>query len=269
MTTNATDDTNDIILQTYTARTKIHEEASEIIQELTTPPVAGGRPIGIDDPLIDKDGYPRGDVDVARARQLRYRLAVLKTDYKELSKTIETAVLNGADNIPIEKHAEQECKTKPMYDSKLEKWVIPTTAPNSTTIATNHTISSSSTSHPEPTVQFIHNGVPFAIIDEIANNSPASKAGLKLHDLILQFGSVHTTAEFQTIAELVANAYQQKKEIKVVVLRTGQDGTNTTLEVNVYPAPWEGRGLLGCHIQKHVVEERRRDPPPEYQKKHG
>ena len=68
-------------------------EADAIFLELTTPPADGVEPMGINTPLVDREGYPRGDIDVYRARTQRGRFAVLKTDHKEIQGKIEGLLL--------------------------------------------------------------------------------------------------------------------------------------------------------------------------------
>lgn len=71
-------------------------EADAIFLELTTPPADGVEPMGINTPLVDREGYPRGDIDVYRARTQRGRFAVLKTDHKEIQGKIEGLLLQLA-----------------------------------------------------------------------------------------------------------------------------------------------------------------------------
>lgn len=73
-------------------RQSLEMEGEAIISELTAEPESGGKSMGIDTPLVDHEGYPRGDVDVYRARDLRQRLAVIRTDRKELMKQIDTVL---------------------------------------------------------------------------------------------------------------------------------------------------------------------------------
>jgi hypothetical protein len=70
-------------------RKSMEQEADVIVLELTTPPEEGVEPMGIDTPLIDKDGYPRGDVDILRARTLRQRFQILKNDHKAIEQNID------------------------------------------------------------------------------------------------------------------------------------------------------------------------------------
>jgi 26S proteasome non-ATPase regulatory subunit 9 len=74
----------------------LETEAQGIISELTTEPEPGIPPMGINTPLADGDGYPRGDIDMYRARSLRGRLAVIKTDDKELMKQIDDLLIKLA-----------------------------------------------------------------------------------------------------------------------------------------------------------------------------
>ena len=77
-------------------RNAIKDEADAIIAELMTPPEEGIQPMGLDTPLIDQDGYPRGDIDVYRARSQRNRFRVLKTDHKEIEGKIEVFLIQLA-----------------------------------------------------------------------------------------------------------------------------------------------------------------------------
>ena len=85
-------------------RKSLEMEGEAIISELTAKPESGGEPMGIDTPLVDADGYPRGDIDVYRARDLRHRLAIIRTDRKDLMKQIDAllaqlAVVQVSDNV--------------------------------------------------------------------------------------------------------------------------------------------------------------------------
>ena len=47
-----------------------------------------GQP-GLKAPLVDREGFPRDDVDVMEVRKLRNRHAILVTDHKNMSKALE------------------------------------------------------------------------------------------------------------------------------------------------------------------------------------
>ena len=74
-------------------RKSMELEADAIFMELTSPPSEGVEPMGIDTPLVDDEGYPRGDIDVYRARSQRNRFQILKNDHKEIEGKIESLLL--------------------------------------------------------------------------------------------------------------------------------------------------------------------------------
>jgi 26S proteasome non-ATPase regulatory subunit 9 len=72
----------------------LETEMDAIVCELTSKGPDGQPPIGLNTPLTDQDGYPRADIDVYRARTLRQRLNVIRTDHKALTKDIEQGLIN-------------------------------------------------------------------------------------------------------------------------------------------------------------------------------
>lgn len=44
---------------------------------------------GLKAPLVDREGFPRDDVDIFEVRKLRNRHALLVTDHKNMTKIIE------------------------------------------------------------------------------------------------------------------------------------------------------------------------------------
>jgi len=113
-------------------RKAMENEADAILSELTNPPSEGVEPMGLDTPLVDKEGYPRADIDVYRARTQRNRFRVLKTDHKEIEGKIEGLLLQLARlKDPSKKKAESEemarrlaPKPQPKYDAVTGKWVV-------------------------------------------------------------------------------------------------------------------------------------------------
>eukprot|EP00529_Nitzschia_sp_RCC80_P025877 CAMPEP_0113467242 /NCGR_PEP_ID=MMETSP0014_2-20120614/14710_1 /TAXON_ID=2857 /ORGANISM="Nitzschia sp." /LENGTH=348 /DNA_ID=CAMNT_0000359537 /DNA_START=486 /DNA_END=1532 /DNA_ORIENTATION=+ /assembly_acc=CAM_ASM_000159 len=128
-------------------RQSMESEAEGIISELTTSDDPAVPPMGVDTPLVDQDGYPRGDVDVYRARTLRHRLATLKTDHRSIVDEIEQLLTELAsmtrskqqgqkrqkkeeEEQKKEKQQQEELaaraapKPKPKYDKATGKWVV-------------------------------------------------------------------------------------------------------------------------------------------------
>ncbi|CAL5376325.1 unnamed protein product [Camellia sinensis] len=80
--------------------------------------------------------------------------------------------------------------------------------------------------------------IPFALVDEIAEASPAPEDGLQLGDQIVKFGNVESGDDLlpKLASEALSN---QDREIPVVVLRQG-----ALINLTVTPRAWQGRGLL-------------------------
>jgi 26S proteasome non-ATPase regulatory subunit 9 len=92
--------------------------------------------------------------------------------------------------------------------------------------------------------QELKNQRPFAIVNTVAANSPASEAGLLEKDKIINFGTVNETnnENLKALAKIVME--NKNKPINIVVQRE----ENTLVNLTLTPKEWSGRGLLGCHI---------------------
>ncbi|KAF8313959.1 proteasome 26S subunit [Cantharellus anzutake] len=166
-------------------------------------------------PLVDAEGFPRADIDVASVRTSRVRIIELRNDLDAVMEEISSA-LQGL--IP------PDTKTVPPADSSLN---IPRTNGNVPEIA-------------------------FALVNGVAPNSPAAAAGLLRGDLVTCFGSLTassfgSTTSLQSLASLVSSHENQPIEIRV---RRGDLNSNSSLvTLSLTPrSGWGGRGLLGCHI---------------------
>jgi 26S proteasome regulatory subunit N4 len=252
-------------------RQALEAEAEAIASQLDAPSGINfdGPPMGIDTPLVDTDGYPRGDVDIYLARSLRGRLAVIKTDHKGLMKQIEATLLQLAalktkPDDAEEMNQRSAPKPKPKFDPITGKWVVKNWDGSVSGIpgggqrsfdtleaATLHeeqnalraTAAILSSTPPPMERLSIHETPPFARINAVAPHSPAATAGLIEGDLVLRFGSVEHDSHLSTIAEIVPATAEMRGSLTVVVLRAGE-----RLELTLKPQPWEGRGMLGCHI---------------------
>ena len=104
-------------------RKTLEHEADAIYLELTTPPDEGVEPMGIDTPLVDEDGNPRGDIDLFRTRTLRRRFRELKTDHKEISKRVEQLLIQLAimkvSDCFVALQSVANCYSKVVFDSSI------------------------------------------------------------------------------------------------------------------------------------------------------
>ncbi|ORZ03940.1 hypothetical protein BCR43DRAFT_484208 [Syncephalastrum racemosum] len=175
--------------------------------------------VGMDQPLVDREGFPRSDVDVAAARTSRHLVHRLRNDHKAIMREIEHAL--------HEIHSAVKMQSEPNNNDSS------TTSGNSDMMVDTNSGSDNSALQE-----------PFAIVNRVAPDSPASASGLVREDRITRFGPVHAGnhERLQALNRLVASSEGQP--IEVVVLRGSRSHTLSLTPM----AGWGGRGTLGCHI---------------------
>jgi len=165
--------------------------------------------IGMTEPLVDAEQFPRNDIDVYQVRHARVGIIRLQNDYKRITKDIEekleafyeTVGENGASG---NGDLRMEIDEAPQAEAEL---------------------------------------APIAKINLVSKGSPAHQAGLKVDDLVLSFGSIDAD-NFRSIQD-IGNLVQSSQGIVVTVkVKRG----NEMVRVALIPGPWSGRGLLGCNI---------------------
>ena len=202
---------NSTLKQLLAQREALEIEAEAIVAELTSPGPNSEPPIGIKDPLVDNEGFPRGDVDIYNARRKRARLSTINVDHKEIMRRIE-AELQSIHASPL------PASSAP--SGQREK-LTPATA-------TADRLS------------------PMARIDEILEGSPADMAGLKNGDMLLQFGTVNSrTPDF---LGAIPRVLRDRMGESLIVLVERPGIPETPLSLTLTPKVWSGRGLLGCHL---------------------
>ncbi|GAA6033968.1 hypothetical protein JCM8097_000433 [Rhodosporidiobolus ruineniae] len=162
----------------------------------------------MDTPLVDREGFPRSDIDVAGVRTARMWIHRLRNDLKEVMGELEGVVQRGLPRGEEDEEAqvvEGEMHVDEAKEDGEEK--------------------------------------PWAKVDAVAPGSPADSAGLKRDDLLLRLASLTASNHdnLRAVAALIPKS--EGVELEVVVRR----GTERA-ELRLTPGKWGGRGLLGCHI---------------------
>lgn len=197
-------------------RGAVEAEMNAMIQRLCQP----GGP-GLSGNLVDSEGFPRADIDIPTIRADRHRLAELKNNHKDLTEKIN-------QNIQLLHAAKPSPKTSAVMDSESCK---------ETSQSVEH-VQTRDAADVDVTVK-----IPFAMVDEISEASPAADDGLQLGDQIVKFG--HVEAGDNLLSRLASEVQaNQGIAVSVVVMRQG-----ALTSLSVTPRTWQGRGLLGCHFR--------------------
>ncbi|OQR83524.1 26S proteasome non-ATPase regulatory subunit [Achlya hypogyna] len=202
-------------------RGTIEAELQMIIEELTS----GPNPAGLKGPLVDAEGFPRGDIDVYNVRHKRHRFACLQTDLKMVMQEIE--------NVMAGIYAE----TKPQ---------IPVPAPVFQRPASTAARSSDPGADVPLLVKvddpIVLDMAPFALVDSVQPGTNIDEAGLEAYDSIVSFGSANATnhRELQAIRDIVMR--NVNVPIEVVIERNDSD----RFRLQLTPHHWHGNGVLGC-----------------------
>ncbi|GLH03273.1 26S proteasome non-ATPase regulatory subunit 9, partial [Gryllus bimaculatus] len=84
-------ETDDVVSR-ESVMTLIHEKdkIEDEIKQMKT--ILENNNIGMNEPLVDDNGFPRSDIDVYQVRHARHRIICLQNDHKKLMKEIENAL---------------------------------------------------------------------------------------------------------------------------------------------------------------------------------
>nr|XP_033322467.1 26S proteasome non-ATPase regulatory subunit 9 [Megalopta genalis] len=135
--------------------------------------------VGMDESLVDSEGYPRQDIDVYQVRHARHKIICSRNDHKTLMKKIE----EGLHKI----HAlsgNRAGSSEPVEENDVEQ-----------------------------AVQL----EPFLRVNLVSPDSPAEIAGIEVDDLILEFGSIdyRNFKSLRDIGALVQNSRYKNISIKI------------------------------------------------------
>eukprot|EP00434_Breviolum_minutum_P016521 symbB.v1.2.014562.t1/scaffold1068.1/size140200/3 len=171
---------------------------------------------GVSGPLVDDEGFPRGDIDLYAVRQARNKYVCAQTDHIEIMRKIEQAIaaIHATTKVDVPREGPATKMEEDLPEEENENVFLQ-----------------------------VKLTTPFATIDEVSQASPAEAAGLRVGDQVCRFGpvSIQDTGDlnacFNAIRELVPQ--RVNTAISVVVLR-GEPPVRAELEL--VPRQWPGRG---------------------------
>ena len=163
-------------------------------------------------PLVDSDGFPRADIDVASVRTARSKIIHLRNDVRAVSDQIASALellMARPESTATSSGGAQDAE---MADAEQAK--------------------------------------AFALVDGVTPGGPAARAGLKRTDRIVHLGPIHAGNHERLSALGPLLQRHEGMTVPLTILRdSADDGAEpTTLVLHLTPQKWSGRGLLGAHI---------------------
>ncbi|SSD61754.1 uncharacterized protein SCODWIG_03515 [Saccharomycodes ludwigii] len=172
-------------------------------------------------PLINRDGYPRDDVDIFTIRLLRQNCNMLKNDLTHLIDYI---------HVEMGKYWEGVDKKKGTSNSTIT---------NNNDNATFDPIQAS----------------PFCKITGVLKGSPSDQCGLQDNDLLCRIGAIDTLKYYSSHDKLLGVSNYVKEHIDreiPVMIKRKQNGAFINLELTLIPNSnnWDGPGILGCTLVK-------------------
>lgn len=183
-------------------------------------------------PLSTSQGFPRGDLDLPAIRADRHTVITLTNDHKQLTDTMA--------HLLEQLHSQAREKGNGAVTAPT---TTPTPPSSSYNTIDRHTIAVAATTTNTITISQHQLKKPFATVNAVSPDSPASEAGLQVGDGVVDFGGAVGMSELPSLVSANEN-----KDVVVMVDRGGR-----MVELKVRPRVWSGRGLLGCHLMSAMV----------------
>ncbi|XP_059055693.1 26S proteasome non-ATPase regulatory subunit 9 [Achroia grisella] len=241
---------NDKARRLMREKDKIEQEIAELNAVLNT------NNVGMREPLVDDEGFPRNDIDVARVRHARHRIICLQNDHKDKMKEIETALAElhaeaRADGAgPSNRYIPVLISNGRPINANAPNGHVPNGNVRNGNVPNGHAANGGDIAEPRPNDAIPT--MPIAFVSSVCEGSPAYLAGIRSEDAILQFGSLHISnmreSNLRAIHELVNHSIGQR--IRVWVKRG-----NDILNLVVVPRLWlaaadqNRRSLLGANLR--------------------
>ena len=207
----------------------IESEIADLIDYLT----GEGMP-GVEGSLVDSEGYPLPNLDLYAIRNARRTLIMKKNDLTTLMDKIESKMASYFEEVNKKKQSDSAFTDK--RDKKEDdKEPIGVSLPDEDK---KKEVNTSATKE------------PFALISEVTEGSPAEEAGLKQGDAITSFDVILTKGKSPNPLQAIAMICRDKtnEKIPVTVIRKNNDNILETVNLELIPHTWSGRGILGCKL---------------------
>lgn len=161
--------------------------------------------IGMNEPLVDADGFPFANIDVMSVRKARHAIICLQNNRKALMQMMETEM---AQVFEMERNAASFAVQQQQQCEKME--VDP---------STDSDAASSSLE-------------PFIVVDKVESGQLADQMGLQVGDLVLQIGTL-TAQNFQSIHQIQSVLNNSRGKKLRFIIRKASTGKNVILDMDI------------------------------------
>eukprot|EP00200_Dunaliella_tertiolecta_P005724 CAMPEP_0202356354 /NCGR_PEP_ID=MMETSP1126-20121109/10855_1 /ASSEMBLY_ACC=CAM_ASM_000457 /TAXON_ID=3047 /ORGANISM="Dunaliella tertiolecta, Strain CCMP1320" /LENGTH=235 /DNA_ID=CAMNT_0048949099 /DNA_START=47 /DNA_END=755 /DNA_ORIENTATION=+ len=209
------------LLRELSARKEAMEHELEALAECLT---AGNGP-GLHGNLVDRQGFPRADIDIPTVRGQRQRVACLMNDHKQIMKQIDEGLGRLHQHLRSSSGAATAAGPAPPTLSHGSFELVaegrrpspPPPAAAAPTIAAAMGVGAAGPTNgvliPPGAEQTLSSDVPpllaFARVHEVSEASPASEAGIQVGDSLVSFGAVSCSASPGTAPSLLLQQVAQ------------------------------------------------------------
>ncbi|XP_052900941.1 26S proteasome non-ATPase regulatory subunit 9 [Anopheles moucheti] len=161
--------------------------------------------IGMHEPLIDDEGYPRNEIDVCAVRKARHAIICLQNDRQTLMTTIEKEMglifeqkRNTAPSIVPDEHPVQPMEVDDGGKVNVTK----------------------------PPLE------PFVLVERVEPGKLADRMGISIQDKILQIGTL-TSLNFKALSQIQAMIQNARGGKLQFVVRKANTGGDVTIEMDL------------------------------------
>lgn len=198
-------------------------------------------PVGMDQPLIDRNGFPRADCDLYAVKSARHTVNCSRNDLVRLQDTMHRK-LELLHTITKD-IAEEQMKEDAPYLQKRHR-------------------EAEERRQRDIEMQRVSNLVPLVVVGEVEPNSPAFDGGLRKGQLVLQFGDLNREnmkdrGGIAAMGEVVSQHAGIQKGFSVWIRTRGGKGSSAEngdiSQLFITPMKWSGRGMLGCGFDAYNV----------------
>eukprot|EP00796_Vickermania_ingenoplastis_P007076 gene7076-5012_t len=203
--------------------------------------------VGMDKPLVDANGFPRGDCDLYAVRGARQTVICSRNDLVDVQNRMMEMLqqLHGATR----ELAAQQMKEDAPYREERRREAEARLAQEAERTRVNELL-------------------PFAVVTDVKPGSPAQEGGLRSGQLMVEFGDLNATnfkerGGLMGTVPVVQSHEAAGTPISVWVRTPGCGSTDPEkadlTQHHVVIAPWAGSGKLGCGLD--VCESDGADAP--------